>query len=217
MERIISLALFCCLVISSIHGQNKWSVQLDTGVGAGWWVYDKGLTDTLPNIHRGYDRTHLAFIFPVSMGLRYQHKNLTLGMQLGIASLRDDRMVASDHRRGDFNKYSISTDELEGVPLAQVAAQLGYVMVSGKRLELTPIVYGGFNWTWHDHPEVAEFNQRIYRAVDLQFRIKLASHLSLLLFPRYTNILLRESDTPYESSKHNVYAIGLHTGLQVDW
>jgi len=215
MARQVSSVFFLLFCLSLSGQELSWRISLEAGIGAGWWVYDKGLTDTLPHIHRGYDRTHLSFLIPQSMSIGLEYRNLSLGIQAGRSKLEDTRMVSSDHRRGSYNKYSIAAEGLEDIPMHHLGGELGYKLVNRPGFTFVPTLILGGLWLEASHPEVQAFDQRFYRAGELRFIVKLYPKVDLLLFPRYTNILLMDRSNPYENSHHNIYGIGLHAGLSV--
>lgn len=215
MARQLALFLFIGLGSSLFAQQGKWLFSYEIGLGAGWWVYDKGLTDTLPQIHRGYDRTHLSFLTHQSLSVAYSTPRFMIGIQGGINTLEDPTMVGSDHRRGAFRRYELSRGGNEQVPLPHFAAKIGVNLINKEKFRLTPIAVLGANWVQAFHSEVMEFDRRFYRAGELQFAISVFPNLNLLLYPRFTNILLKDSNVPFEHAKHNVYGISLHTGLEL--
>ncbi|MCI4666626.1 MAG: hypothetical protein MRZ79_00590 [Bacteroidia bacterium] len=212
------LILFIAVFISctSLMGQEKqWLISFEAGLGAGWWVYDKGQTDTLPQIHRGYDRTHLSFLIPQSISVSYSTEKILLGVQAGRTRLEDSRMVSSDHRRGSFNKYSIAEDGIDYIPITYLVGKIGWHIIRKPRFRLTPVFLAGLTQVRAQHPESLTFSRRIYRAGELHFSVALSPNVNLLLYPRYTNVLFRDLNSKYLQSKHNVYGIGLHAGLEL--
>ncbi|MEM7374649.1 MAG: hypothetical protein AAF587_39020 [Bacteroidota bacterium] len=189
-------------------------VELGAGAGAGWWVYNKGLTDTLPSIHRGYDRTHLSMVWPTEIAVSYSHKQWEWGLALGQRTLSDNQMIGSDHRRGRSRKYTISVEGKKNVPIQHLSLfGRGYLL---KRRHVWIGASGsiGVFYMVHQHPQKFSFRKHIAQEIGIVHLIWLSPHLALTIHPQVSNYRIT-TESPFDGEKHNIYSLAARVGVRM--
>jgi hypothetical protein len=215
MNRSLSilLAAIWLWLIQPLSAQDlRLNVELSSGAAVGWWVYDKGFTDTLPQLHRGFDRTHLSFVLPVDFSVTLQQQRWEFGLGAGYRQLQDDQMVASDHRRGARNTYYI-TERNTNILFFQAFGQLRYELLQFPRFSLAPSIKLGRFWVRHTHPQAATFRQQWVREIGLMARFKLLPRLEYWFMPQYADQLITVPNS-HVGERHNIYTIGILAGLR---
>lgn len=213
MIRLFLLSLSLC-PICLLSQAPPIQIELGAGVGAGWWVYNKGFTDTLPTIHRGYDRTHLSMLWPSELSISYARNNWEWGIALGQRTLADDQMIGSDHRRGRFRKYTISVDSKNNIPIQHISLfGRGYLIKKRKFWMGASASLGTFYMT-HNHPRKSTFQLHIAQEVGIIHLIWLSPHLAFTVHPQFSNYRIT-SEGQFEGERHNIYGLTGRLGLKI--
>lgn len=207
----------CCIFLFLLPGlalplQAQLSLSVQSGTELGWWVYNKGWTDTLPTVHQGYDRTHLSFVAPVGLQLQYQHQRWEYGLGLQFRVLFDDVLIGSDHRRGGRNQYNLSRNGSDvGFVLWQ--GHLAWLALEKGRYQLWPQVQlGGFR-PIATHPREQFFQYFVLYSLGLEQRVRMGDNWALQLSPRYVEQTIFTGPGAYEGETHKIYTIGLILGI----
>lgn len=208
--------LICLLCMSSLVCAQKggFSFEIGTGMGAGWWVYDKGVTDTLPSIHRGYDRTHLAAMWPSELSGIYTAGRWSVGLGIGYLFLDDKRMVGSEHRRGRSRKYNVAAKDRAGIFIRHANLQGQYYLIQNARLSLGAQLRVGLFQMVHAHPRASTFRLHLSQEFGLVHLIPLTSHFSLYIRPQFSNFRIWTADG-FDGERHNVYSLSGVIGLRI--
>lgn len=205
---------FLCLPILIFAQKGQFSLEIGTGMGAGWWVYDKGITDTLPSIHRGYDRTHLAAVWPSELSGLYTYKRWSVGLGLGYLFLDDKRMVGSEHRRARSRKYNVAAKDRAGISIRHVHVQGQYYLIQNSRLWLGAQLRVGLFQMIHAHPRASTFRLHLSREIGLAHLIPLTSRLTFYIRPQFSNFRIWTADG-FEGERHNVYGLSGIVGIRL--
>lgn len=209
-----SFIFLLCLSGCMYAQKREFSLEIGTGMGAGWWVYDKGLTDTLPSIHRGYDRTHLAAMWPSEFTGIYTNKRWSVGLGIGYLFLDDKRMIGSEHRRGRSRKYNVAAKDRKGITIRHVHLQGRYFLIENDRLGLGMQVRVGLFQMIHAHPRASTFRLHLSQEVGLIHLIPLTSHFTFYIRPQFSNFRIWTAEG-FEGERHNVYSLSGVVGLRV--
>ena len=211
------LVLLILLIPHLMTGQSlrhQLRIQLLTGTETGWWVYNKGMTDTLPSIHRGYDRTHLAFMLPFELGLIYEGTKSEAGISFTWRTLYDDVLISSAHTWRRFNKYALTSGDKQ-VRMIQWGLHASYKWIETPRYEFhSGLKLGGF-YLLEVIAAESPFGFKWFQEILLTQKIQLSRHVSFILVPRVARMRIQLPDSPYEGARHDIYNIGFHLGLRM--
>lgn len=214
--RIFVFPLLLLPIFSFSQSSPQFFLQISSGADIGWWIYDKGQTDTLPTIHRGYDRTHLAAIYPIEIEAGIKAQRWTFAAGYSRRTLEDNVMIGSDHRRGDRNKYKIIQDK-SYIPLHTYHAQAAYSLVQKRRFSMGfQLRVGGFSLT-HDHPRKAYFHHQWMYETALPIYLDISRQLQFMFRPRYAQLNISTKGSTYNGEKHGIYSVGATGGLRFIW
>ena len=211
------MAIMVFLIPFWLKGQSnepKFHLQLLSGTEAGWWVYNKGSTDTLPQIHRGYDRTHFAFMLPIELGMVLTYPQLEWGLSFTFLTLYDDELISSAHSWRKYRIYPLTTDEHQ-VRLFQWGLSGSYIWIDRPRYEFQAgIKLGGFHLI-----EVLEvdspFGLKWFQEILLTQKVRINRHFDLMLVPKVARMRIQVRNSPYAGERHDIYRIGFHLGLRM--
>ncbi|MEL6653217.1 MAG: hypothetical protein AAFQ87_20670 [Bacteroidota bacterium] len=208
---LLTLVLSLCL---SPLLKAQWQIELGSGGEIGWWVQNNGYHDTLPSLHQGYDRSHLAFFLPVDLAIGYQWDKLSIFLGARFRYFDDNVLIGTDNARGNRSRYRLRSDA-EGVYLYEAHTRLQYALVKRPKIAMQP--YLGLGTFWHNAliAEAAQAQQpwQFDVGVDLDFR--LGERLSLYVRPRYARSLINYSETVNRDLQQNMYSLGFLTGLRL--
>ncbi|GAB4413049.1 MAG: hypothetical protein OHK0039_19570 [Bacteroidia bacterium] len=205
------LLLLCLLLATRPAAAQVWT-RLSTGAEVGWWVYDLGLTDTLPAAHRGYDRTRLSLVWPLSLAGGYWRGQWYLGGEVAFRLLDDYLMVGGDNRRGAQNRYRIAAPGRDRIPIWQAGVELVWEGIQTPRVALGPALSLGTFWPIHAHPRRETFRWHLTQVYGIRCRVPLRQGFHLTICPTYTDLLIT-TRSPYRREKHNIYDVGCSLGL----
>jgi hypothetical protein len=199
-------------LVSPLAAQSNWSLSVQSGAELGWWVYDKGFNDSLPDFHQGFDRTHLSFVLPLEISLHWQNQRWQYGLGLQYRVLFDDVLIGSDHRRSSRNQYNISRNGSE-VGFVQWHAQLAWQALQQGRYQFWPwLRVGGFR-PFAVHPREDYYRFFLHYTLALENRVQMGEKWALQFMPRYTEKTILTRSDAFRGEQHKVYTIGIMLGV----
>ena len=195
----------------AVLGQVTIGTEVNAGLGAGWWVYNKGFDDAA--FHLGYDRTHLAFSLPVELNLwvgKGPHRWLLGG---GTRRLVDDIMIGSEHQSWSRRRYLISEESF--IRFRELHIGYGYSLVQRPRYQLIPQIRLGHFFFEHIHPGGDAMGMVWQREVGVQQQVWLSRKVCITLEGRYSDWKIAGNSTARRAEEHHIYAVDLRLGLGI--
>lgn len=207
------LAGFCatlCLPTLPSYAQNtQLAVEFTPTGEMGWWVYDRGVD----SIHRGYDRTSLAFIggwesrLYLSLGERWK-----LSGEYTFRMLVDHDMTLAESPRGNNLEYDISVGNT--VNLTRIGLGTEYKLVTRNRYTFSPYLTAGIFGIKTIHPEASNFGAKTWWEVGVSHIFQLNKGLFFTIKPRYNTMTIRVKTPEFPGEVHKIYGFGLGFGLR---
>jgi len=212
MRKAFIFILIFCSAIPYIHSQGiKLGVNLSTGLGAGWWVYNKGFSQD--GWHNGYDRTHLAFSLPIEAELQAKHDRWEILLGAGMRRLVDNVMIGSDHQRTNRSRYLVSEETF--LRFRHIHLGLGYTLIQRPSYHLIPSVRLGTFWFQHTHPAAANMGRRLSMDIGIAQRWRLSNRWNLIAEGRYSDWRIWGNSQALRSEQHHIYTIDLRMGFLI--
>lgn len=181
-------------------------------MAVGWWIYDRGYNDSLPGWHEGFDRTHLAVIFPAEFELSFRGNNWFVETGTGIRSLRDNVMITPEDKRSDRERYRISPGQAVSIQMFYLRG--GYNVFGSPGYSFTPALTLGTFTINTTHPNKDQFRHKLYYEAGIMNQFHIHKRFDLLIFPRYSNMIITTQPDAPEGSGHNIHSIGINMGFR---
>jgi hypothetical protein len=205
------LFLMMAFIISfnSLAQHKKVWLELSAGVGAGWWVYNKGSVNPNNFNDLGQDQTHSTGVIDFNVGLLYQIKRWKAGIRLSHSLFLEDKMSASDDSEYYSHRYKIAEN---AVTFQKYALQLSFDVVDEPKIAIAPLVRLGTFDMQTLHPEKYNFGSRAFWEVGILNQIKFKKFI-FLIQPQYTHLSILPKQAKHAGENHKIYHITIQTGV----
>ncbi|MEZ4850097.1 MAG: hypothetical protein R3B93_16080 [Bacteroidia bacterium] len=208
---LIGFHAFPGMVIS--QSKFRFGLGFQTGVEAGWWIYNKGFNDTLPGNHMGYDRTHLSFLTPSELKLSFRSESWMFNLGVGRARIGDNVMIGSEDRRRDRTRYAISSGN--AVSVSRILIQGGPALIKKEKYRFYPALTLGLFSLETTHPDRFFFATKWLWKLSLENHISLSKGFDLLVNLAYTDMKIFTTSEAPVGSEHDIYSIGINLGANI--
>ena len=186
-------------------------LEFATGMFTGWWIFDKGMSDSIPGYHEGYDRSHLSTMAPARINLIYSGERWSVGTQLGYLWLNDKELVSSVRFPDMSLKYDIAENALHFI---QYGFQGEYTIAKGRNYQFRFHLSAGSFAAFHNHPDKEDFGTPYFWMAGITNEFDLGK-IKLVLRPEYSNLRLTYRTSNPNGKRNNVYYFGAGAGIRV--
>ncbi|MDX2247715.1 MAG: hypothetical protein SF052_13105 [Bacteroidia bacterium] len=183
------------------------------GMSAGWWIFDKGFNDTLPDWHEGYDRTHLTVLIRSEFTLSFRNAKGFAELGGGFRALQDNIMISSADRRRTGTRYRISSGR--AVPVFAFYLTGGYHLFQKKSFSFTPTLSAGTFFLTTNHPQKAYFKNRFFYDVGVSHIFYLSERWDFSVFPHYSQMIITTTREANKGSGHAIRTVGFLFGFRL--
>ncbi|MEZ4828890.1 MAG: hypothetical protein R3C61_21780 [Bacteroidia bacterium] len=210
---LLLLIFFCPF---DVYGQNnapRWGISAGGGFGAGWWIFDKGYADSLPDWHLGYDRTHLSLMPETNLQILYRNQKVSIALGAGFSSLLDRIMISSADRRRTGTRYVIASGN--SIPFLRLFLSGSYYLPATPRLDLVPTISAGSFFVKTIHPQKPFFRYRFYYEPGISYIFHLSDDWEFAATPRYSHMIITTRPEANRGARHHIHTMGINIAFRI--
>lgn len=212
LPAILPFLLLSPLKVYTQSPFHQWGIEVSEGVSVGWWIYDKGFADTLPDWHQGYDRTHLSAMFQTDLTFDYRSKKFFASVGGRFSSLQDNIMISSADRRRTGTRYRITTGN--AVHFFSLFLTGGYNLSTKNTFSFTPTLSVGTFFLNTTHPQKSFFQYRYFYDIGVRHTFHLSENWDFSIFPHYSQMVITTTPAADSGSGHHIYTLGVNLAFR---
>ena len=190
--------------------QNSIKVEFVSGFETGWWVYNKGSTDSQTKNNLGWDRTRHSIFLPAELNIFYKLDRFKAGVGANYSVFFVYQMVSSKDTYSEPNIYHVAENSVKFLKMNLIAE---FDLIQKISYSLSPLVKFGFFEIDTTHPEKENFGRKTFWTFGITNEINL-SKLSLIVRPVYDVLTILPQEEKGKNEKHNIYSMGLNLGIR---
>ena len=205
-----------CLLLagtSAIYAQTVekgLAVEISSGVGSGWWLYNRGSTHPAILNDQGWDRTSHSPFWNSSISLIYRFQKISAGLHVQYDLFLEDKMRAFDDRDAVYSRYKIADN---AVPLVRYGMQFEVMLLKKRRYSLSPAFSIGAFTIDTRHPQAELFNDHRYLEFSLSNEIY-SRRFSLIVKPQFKVFSMTHRAPVFFNERHELYNFGAVIGFR---
>lgn len=202
----------CFLLLLTVfaYSQNSLNVEFTSGIETGWWVYNKGSTDSHLANNLGWDRTRHSIFLPAELSVFYQSGRYGIGAGINYSVFFVYQMVRSTDTYFLPSIYRVSDNSVKFLKM-NLLAEFG--LIQKVSYSLSPIVKFGLFHIDSTHPRKENFGRKTFWTFGITSEIKM-SKISLVVRPVYNVLTILPREEKEFNEKHNIYSMGLNFGIR---
>ncbi len=179
--------------------QNKRLVlEYSTGLATGWWVYNKGTSDSGRFNTFGIDRTNNSVFLPSEFNVLYRVKKIKFGAGLNYSFFFVSRMRGFEDSDNLFFRYEISDGS---VRLKKFSLQTEFDVIRKGRYTLSPNVRFGIFKLNTLHPEKDNFGRQTFWEFGITNEVGF-SRFGFVLRPKYNALTIQPKEAKNKDEKN---------------
>ncbi len=182
-------------------------IGVSTGIGAGWWIFRRGASNTGP----AWDRSDFSFSIPISVELLYRFSWGKMGLGYGRNWLLEDEMELFEDTFPVERVYKIAD---KAVTFKPVYIHLEPYLIKKSKFALSPSLKWGVFGIDTLHPDRDNFGRKHFWELGLNYEIHL-SKLDVLFTPRYRTMVMHSKVERQPGERHFIFGIELAVGLRL--